>query len=98
MLRIDCPYCGCRDYVEFVYGGAAERDWPDIADPDIGRWVDFVFVRDNPKGAHREYWQHQNGCRQWLWVTRDTVTHEITSVTPARERSKVTDVVEAKTA
>ena len=32
-----------------------------------------VFVRDNPMGEHREYWQHVHGCRQWLFVVRDTV-------------------------
>lgn len=85
MLRINCPYCGCRDYVEFVYGGDATRPFPDLADPDIGRWRDFVFIRDNPRGEHAEHWQHQSGCRQWLRVVRDTLTHEIKSVTPARQ-------------
>jgi sarcosine oxidase subunit delta len=46
-----------------------------------------VFIRDNPRGAHHEYWQHVHGCRQWLRVVRDTVTHEIAAVTPAREHA-----------
>jgi len=25
-----------------------------------------------------EYWQHVAGCRRWLRIRRDTVTHEIT--------------------
>ena len=85
MLRIACPYCGERDQVEFAYSGDATSSFPDLADPDLDRWTDAVFIRDNPLGDHREFWQHQHGCRQWLYVVRDTVTHEIASVAPARE-------------
>lgn len=85
MLRIACPYCGERDYIEFVYGGDASQAIPELGDSDIGRWTDFVFFRPNPKGLHAEYWQHQHGCRQWLKVQRDTVSHEVMSVTPARQ-------------
>ena len=41
-------------------------------------WFDHVYLRDNPRGAHREYWQHVGGCRQFVKVVRDTATHEIT--------------------
>jgi len=85
MLRIVCPYCGERDQVEYVYAGDATTGMPELADPDLDRWTDWVFLRDNPQGAHHEYWQHTHGCRQWLRVVRDTVTHEISAVTPARE-------------
>ena len=85
MLRIECPYCGERDYAEFVYGGDASRKTPDLADSDINRWTEYVMFRDNPRGMHSEYWQHQSGCRQWVRVVRDTVSHVIESVTPARD-------------
>ena len=85
MLRIVCPYCGERDQVEYVYAGDATAAMPALADGDLDRWSDWVFVRDNPKGEHREYWQHAQGCRQWLRVVRDTVTHEVRAVTPARD-------------
>jgi len=85
MLRIDCPYCGERDHVEFVYGGDATERFPSLSIAECDPWTEFVFFRDNPKGKHKEYWQHQNGCRQWLRVVRDTVTHQIYSVTPARD-------------
>jgi sarcosine oxidase subunit delta len=85
MLRIVCPYCGERDHVEYVYAGDAAKRLPDLADSDLDRWTDCVFVRDNVRGEHYEYWQHAHGCRQWLLVVRDTVTHEIRTVTPARE-------------
>ena len=55
MLRLACPYCGERDYVEFLYGGDASQTMPAL-DDDIDRWTDFVFFRDNPKGEHAEFW------------------------------------------
>ena len=48
------------------------------------RWAGYVYLRDNPAGAHRELWQHTGGCRAWLVVTRDTVTHAISFVEAAR--------------
>ena len=88
MLRLACPYCGERDYVEFLYGGDASGPMPELADDDIDRWTDFVFFRDNPKGEHAEFW---HGCRQWLRVVRDTVTHRVASVRPARDEVPAED-------
>lgn len=85
MLRIACPYCGERDYIEFLYGGDASTEMPALSDNDLDRWTDFVFFRPDPKGEHSEYWQHQHGCRQWLKVVRHTVTHKVISVRPASE-------------
>ena len=85
MIRIPCPTCGVRDYSEFAYGGDATVVRPDPANTDEGAWTDYVYLRDNPRGRHREYWQHVHGCRQWLIVDRDTVTHEIFRVSPARD-------------
>ena len=42
--------------------------------------VDYVYLRDNPAGLHKEHWHHSAGCHSWLVVTRDTVTHEIVGV------------------
>jgi hypothetical protein len=40
-----------------------------------------------PQGrAHVEFWQHTLACRRWLVVRRNTVTHDILAVMPARER------------
>ncbi|MEM0950152.1 MAG: sarcosine oxidase subunit delta [Pseudomonadota bacterium] len=79
-MRIECPCCGLRDHREFDYGGDALRERPAHDDPDIDRWSDYVFFRENPRGEHREFWQHSYGCRQWIVVSRDTVSHKITSV------------------
>ena len=85
MLRIPCPYCGERDHTEFSYGGDATVTMPPIGSDDTEAWFDYVYLRDNPRGAHREYWQHTNGCRQWLVVERDTQSHVISSARPARD-------------
>ncbi len=84
MLRIDCPLCGLRDEAEFGYGGDATVIRPAVAETDVEKWLAYVFLRDNPRGPHREYWHHTQGCRQWLVVERDTLTHEIGIVTLAR--------------
>jgi heterotetrameric sarcosine oxidase delta subunit len=83
MLRINCPFCGERDHSEFTYGGDATIVYPAL-DAPLEAWIDAVYVRANPKGPHRERWQHSVGCRLWLIVERDTLTHEVTSVAPAR--------------
>ena len=77
-MRIPCPFCGLRDAHEFAYLGDATVTRPDPAAPDAEvLFHDYVYLRDNPAGAHRELWYHASGCRQWLEVARDTRTHEI---------------------
>jgi len=85
MLRLQCPVCGLRDETEFSYGGDATVQRPDMNETDLKVWHDFVFLRDNPRGAHLEYWHHVHGCRQWLVVERDTQSHEIGDARLARE-------------
>jgi heterotetrameric sarcosine oxidase delta subunit len=85
MLRIACPVCGMRDETEFTYGGDASVRRPDMAETSPGAWLDYVFMRDNPRGPHKEYWHHVTGCRQWLVVERDTLTHAISGTALARE-------------
>ncbi|MEQ8651880.1 MAG: sarcosine oxidase subunit delta [Kiloniellales bacterium] len=85
MLRLPCPLCGLRDETEFTYGGDATRTRPAESETDAAAWHDYVFLRDNPRGPHREYWHHVSGCRQWLVVERNTLTHEIGAAWLARE-------------
>jgi heterotetrameric sarcosine oxidase delta subunit len=78
MLLIRCPWCGEREETEFTYGGQAGIAYP--ADPaalDDEQWAQWLFFRDNPKGAFAERWVHTHGCRRWFSLTRDTVTNEI---------------------
>jgi sarcosine oxidase subunit delta len=46
------------------------------------QWAEFLFYRDNTKGAFAERWLHSTGCRQWFNMLRDTVTYEIQAVYP----------------
>jgi heterotetrameric sarcosine oxidase delta subunit len=78
MLLITCPWCGPRDQTEFTYGGDANVKRP--ANPDAltdEAWANYVYIRDNPRGAHAELWHHHASCRRWLKVRRNTITHEI---------------------
>ena len=84
MLRITCPWCGERDYTEFRYGGDASKTRPAHGTGDVKTWHDHVFLFDNPKGPHAELWYHAAGCRQWLRVVRDTATHAILEIRPAK--------------
>ena len=79
MLRINCPFCGERDHSEFSYGGDGSIEYPAL-DASIEEWTDAVFQRENVRGSQLETWQHTSGCRSWLLVERDTMTHEIHSV------------------
>ena len=82
MLLIDCPYCGERAETEFSYGGEAGITRP--VDPFALRdeeWADYLFMRKNPRGTHRELWNHAAGCRRWFEAERDTVTYQIHSTT-----------------
>ncbi|MFD1331294.1 sarcosine oxidase subunit delta [Methylopila musalis] len=85
-MRIACPYCGLRGVDEFSYLGDATLKRPDpaAANADVA-FHDYVYLRDNPAGPHRELWQHASGCQSWLVVTRDTRTHEILAVEYARD-------------
>ena len=75
-MRIPCPHCGERGSEEFSYLGAADRVRPE-ADAAFEAWHEYVHLRANPAGVHREHWHHAHGCRRWLVVTRDTRTHAI---------------------
>ena len=72
-MRIPCPCCGLRMVEEFYYLGEAAL----MDRPESGATYDYVYLRDNPAGRHRELWYHEQGCRAWLVVERDTTTHEI---------------------
>ncbi len=81
MLLIDCPWCGPREETEFTYGGEAHIERPQDPDALSGEeWADYLFMRTNSLGRHREQWLHAAGCRRWFNVERDTLTYEILSV------------------
>jgi len=79
---ISCPHCGARPKEEFTIKGDASLGRP-AADAGAEDWYGYVYLRDNPKGPHKEYWHHSSGCRRWLIVERDTVTHKVHGVSDA---------------
>ena len=78
MLLIECPWCGVRDESEFNCVGEAHIVRPlepeKLSDEE---WADYLFMRKNPKGTHREQWLHAAGCRRYFNVERDTVSYRI---------------------
>lgn len=77
-MRITCPYCGSRDLREFTFLGEACAP----GDP-----YEQAYLRDNPAGRSTGLWSHDNGCRSWLLIERDSRTHEIFSVSLARREA-----------
>ncbi|RWJ39816.1 MAG: sarcosine oxidase subunit delta [Mesorhizobium sp.] len=85
-MLIPHPLLGVRDAQEFTYlGDARLLDRPDPNAPDAeAAFCDYVFLRSNPAGVHRELWFHEQGDRSWLVVARDTITHKVLSAELAR--------------
>ncbi len=79
MFLIHCPYCDeHREEEEFHAAGEAHMPRP--TDPDSmsdeawGAWMNY---RQNPRGTHRELWQHSAGCGKFFNVLRDTASYQI---------------------
>ena len=87
MIRIKCPFCGERDHSEFTYGGDGSIDYPSL-DASVEEWTNAIFFRENICGEQLETWHHTNGCRMWIKVIRNTMTHEISSVEFADNKVK----------
>ncbi len=87
MLLIPCPFCGPRPEDEFAYGGDATLVTPK-EENNVEAIADYIFLRDNPRGWHKEFWTHRYGCRRWMIVERHTVTHKIKSVSLATSSSQ----------
>ena len=75
MLLIECPYCGERPELEFVYGGQAHIARPrEPAQASAQQWAGFLYLRDNKRGVHAERWRHTHGCGRFFNALRDTTT------------------------
>ena len=77
-IKINCPNCGPRPFVEFWFGGelgphdARAHVGDDTLDEDFER----VWLRTNAYGVQRERWFHHAGCRRWQTAERNTLTNE----------------------
>jgi len=79
-MLIKCPFCGDREATEFAFGRAAEGII-DPLNPSIAQTA--LYERENARGRSLELWQHIAGCRAWLRVERNVLTHEITATSSA---------------
>ena len=86
-MRLTCPLCGDRDRREFTYYGASDYLHRPEPEAPLAAWDAYLHLRDNPAGVTRDLWYHEAGCAQWLVVTRNTVTHEISGVELIAERT-----------
>ena len=85
-MRFACPYCGDRSLDEFVLHGDASVTRPDPAAANAAdAFYAYGYERKNVAGPNQELWYHSAGCHAWLVVTRDTRTHEISNIKPARD-------------
>ena len=78
MLLIPCPHCGPRAQAEFVFERPVETIF--AVDTPTSEVVEKLYTRTNPRGVSAELWRHSRGCRAWLRIDRNTVTHVITAV------------------
>ena len=78
MMQIDCPWCGPRAQGEFVY----ERTVDSVVtlNVTVEEAMSALFARANPRGVDDEIWRHTFGCRAWMILTRNRVTHVIEAV------------------
>jgi sarcosine oxidase subunit delta len=77
-MRIPCPFCGLRDSQEFSFLGQAGLERPDPTSPNARQqFHDYVHLRDNIAGLSKELWLHAHGCRSWIIIERNTLTHDI---------------------
>lgn len=86
-MIINHPLLGPRDASEFTCLGDASLinrpDWQ--AKNASDQFYQYLYLRDNPAGEHRELWYHEQGDRSWLVITRNTLTNVISSVEVARD-------------
>ena len=97
-MRLPCPHCGERDIGEFVYRGDAQPVRPNPqADNAQAKFFDYVYLRDNPAGWMQELWYHEGGCRCWIVVERNTLTHAVRGAQLAAqsERGKAHEAADA---
>jgi heterotetrameric sarcosine oxidase delta subunit len=86
-MLLPCPWCGPRNTTEFRFGGAAGTR-PDPATTTPEQWRHYLYFHTNPRGWQAESWYHAAGCRRFLTVERNTLTHEVRSAHDAREDAR----------
>lgn len=87
MLLIECPYCDeARPELEFQYAGEAHVLRPAGSTPvSDEQWAEYLYIRSNTRGLHRERWRHTHGCARFFNAVRDTVKDVIVKTYRAGE-------------
>jgi sarcosine oxidase subunit delta len=75
MMLIPCPLCGPRALNEFAFERPLETVAP-LSDPPEAL-MQRLYTRTNPRGPSLELWRHLHGCRAFLALDRNSLTHEI---------------------
>jgi sarcosine oxidase, subunit delta len=75
-LLLRCRICGSRPVSEFVFGGELPDVPATVTSPDA-RDVDRIWMRTNACGVTVERWFHDDGCRRWTTIRRDTLRDEV---------------------
>ena len=94
-MIIDHQLLGHRDISEFMYLGDASllnRPKWDAEDAEHS-FYEYLYLRKNVAGVHKELWFHQQGDRSWLVISRNTLTHEITKVDLVDNSSKKLEIL-----
>ena len=77
-MQINCPHCGPRAQIEFTYERTVDSVVAIDATPNEA--MESLYKRSNPRGIDDEIWRHTFGCRAWMVLCRNRVTHVIESV------------------
>ena len=90
MLVIHCPYCGPRPEPEFAHGGQAHvarpQDPTTTTEDDL---LQYLYLRENPRGLFRERWRHARGCGRLFNAIRDTTTDFFVTTYKVGERPEL---------
>ena len=94
-MIIDHPLLGPRDISEFMYLGDASLLNRPKWDSEYAEhsFYEYLYLRKNVAGVHKELWFHQQGDRSWLVISRNTLTHEITKVDLVDNSSKKLEIL-----
>lgn len=76
MQLFPCPFCGPRSESEFRFGGDFGNVRPEGASVSAEAWADYLYNRNNPKGATSEIWMHLT-CGEVFRMDRDTATNAV---------------------
>lgn len=72
MSRLTCPFCGSREFEEFLFHKT-------LAEPGSSPYT-AIYERVSRTQESLEHWQHVSGCRAWLWVRRNPSTNDVQEV------------------